>query len=285
MKKQGLIAVLLGLIAAMFVGLYLISVENNYRSNAQKVKILVSKQYISQGTLIDDTMVQENLAPKEYVQPKAIQSLKDLKNADGKTIFMAVAPIEQGEQITTTKLSMLGHETGISAIIPGAQRAITIPMEGKVINGIVKAGNRVDVIGIFEYENKGSEPSQIAVTILQNVLVISVGNSLLGSVAAKPEKGKEMFAAEESFSESIPVSFSVSPQEGEILALASEKGSIKLLLRPAGDESLYSTQGTKLTDIYKDLVSQSRSSLSPQSMRDMQNKQKEIISILKKYRK
>jgi pilus assembly protein CpaB len=285
MKKQGLIAVVLGLVAAMFVGLYLVTVENNYRSAAQKVKVLVSKQYISQGMLIDETMVQESFVPKEYVQPKALQLLKDLRNADGKAVFMAIAPIEQGEQVTTTKLSMLGHETGISAIIPGAQRAITITMEGRIINGIVKAGNRVDVIGIFEYQNKAGEPSEIAVTILQNILVLSVGNSILGSVASMPAKGKDMFATEELSSESVPVSFSVSPQEGEMLALASDKGSIKLLLRPAGDEAIVESKGTKLTDIYKDLISASPATMNPQSMKDMQKKQKEIISILNKYRK
>ena len=285
MKRQGLIAVLLGLIAAMFVGLYLITVENNYRSAAQKVKVLVSKQYISQGMLIDETMVQENLVPKEFLQPKALQSFKDIRNSDGKSVFMAVAPIEQREQVITTKLSMLGRDTGIASIIPGAQRAITITMDGRLINGVIKPGNRVDVIGIFEYQNKAGETSEIAVTILQNVLVLSTGNSILGGVASRTEKGKDMLTPEDLAPDSVPVSFSVSPQEGEMLALASEKGNIKLMLRPAGDEAIVEIKGTKLTDIYKDLISASPAMMNPQSMKDMQKKQKEIISILNKYRK
>jgi|GEM_PF-573157 len=283
MKKQGLIAVLLGVIAAMFIGLYLVSVENTYKVNAQKVRVLVSKQYINQGTLLDETMVQENYVPKEFIQPKALQSVRDLRNSEGRTVLMTVAPIEQGEQIITTKLSMLGHETGISAIIPTAQRAITIPLDGRVINGIIRPGNRVDVIGIFEYQNKASEPQQIAVTMLQNVLVISVGNSLLGTVPEKAEKNKELLAAQENNSESVPVSFAVSPLEGEILALASEKGNIKLLLRPTGDESAFQSKGTKMNDIYKDILSASTGAMPGQSMKNLEKKQKEIISILKKY--
>jgi len=284
MKKQMLIAVILGVIAAMFAGLYFVSVESTYRSSAQKVKVLIAKQYINQGTLIDETMVQENFIPKEYIQPKALQFLKDLRNSEGKFIFMTICPIEQGEQVITTKLSMVGHETGIAAIIPDAQRALTIPMDGKVVNGIIKPGNRVDVIGIFEYQDKASEPQQLAITLLQNVLVLSVGNTVLGGFSPAPAKGKDILQQEETSSESIPVSFSVSSQDSEILALASEKGSIKLVLRSAGDESIFQSKGTKITVICKDIVMASKNASSPQSMRDMQAKQKEIISILKKYR-
>ncbi|MCX5781187.1 MAG: Flp pilus assembly protein CpaB [Elusimicrobia bacterium] len=283
MKKQLLIAVLLGVIAAMFTGLYLVSVESTYRISAQKVKVLISKQYINQGAFIDETMVQETLVPKEYIQPKALQSIKDLRTSDGRYLFMAVAPIEQGEQIITTKLSMLGIETGISAVIPTAQRAITIPLDSRVVNGIIKPGNRVDIIGIFEYQDKSSEQQQIALTLLQNVLVLSVGDSVLGSVIPKAEKGKEMISNEQSVSDSISVSFSVNSQEGELLALASEKGTIKLLLRGAGDETIINVKGAKMADISKEMIS-SQSSANTQHLQDMQKKQKEIISILKKYK-
>ncbi len=114
MKKPLLFAAMFGIMAALFATLYLNSLETTYKQGAQKVKVLVAKDYIDQGTLLDESAVEEKLVPKEYIQPKAISQVKELFSSDGKKIYMAIVPFEAGEQITATKLSLLGIDTGMS---------------------------------------------------------------------------------------------------------------------------------------------------------------------------
>ena len=119
MNRSVVVACLGGVAAALSAGLYLNSLEATYRQGAQRVPALVARQYIEQGTMLDASLVEETRVPKQYVQPKALQSVKELAGAGGQRMFMTLLPVEKGEQIVTTKLSPLGMETGISSIVPG----------------------------------------------------------------------------------------------------------------------------------------------------------------------
>ena len=124
MKKPLIVAVVIGLFAAIFVAAFLNSLETKYRKGAQKVSVLVAKEYLEQGTMLDETLVETRSVPKEYLQPKALMTVKDLADADGRQLFMTQVPVEKGEQVVTTKLFMLGADTGISAVIPTDRRAV-----------------------------------------------------------------------------------------------------------------------------------------------------------------
>ncbi|OGC65087.1 Flp pilus assembly protein CpaB, partial [candidate division WWE3 bacterium RIFOXYA12_FULL_43_11] len=137
-------------------------------------------------------------------------------------------PFEKGEQITSTKLSLLGLDTGISAVIPTDKRAVTLSMDGSAISGIIKPGNRVDIIGIVQYEDSKGQTQEAAFTVLQNILVLATGNNVLGAVAPglkSSEKSgiKAMMQQESQASGSIPVSLAVLPKEAEAVALITER--------------------------------------------------------------
>jgi pilus assembly protein CpaB len=240
MKKPLLFAAIFGIMAALFAALYLNSIETTYKQGAQKVKVLVAKDYIDQGTLLDESVVEEKLVPKEYIQPKAVSVLKELFSSDGRKIFMAIVPFEKGEQVTTTKLSMLGIDTGMSAVIPSQKRSMTLQFDSSLISGIIKPGNRVDMIGILQYEDSKGQMQESAFTILQNILVLATGNTILGAAApsVKHSDGIKAAMQEAPSSGSIPVTVAVTPKEAEVLALVSEKGVVKLALRPTGDDTI-----------------------------------------------
>ena len=95
----------------------------------------------------------------------------------------------------------------------------------------------------------------------------------------------------ESAESRVPVSLAVSPSEAEILALASEKGTIKFLLRAPGDDKIYLTEGTKMQDIFREITETAKSKITEKSVlpvayiKEMQKKPQEAIDILKKYQK
>ncbi|MFC1500944.1 Flp pilus assembly protein CpaB [Elusimicrobiota bacterium] len=282
MKKQLVISIVLGVLASIFVALYLISLESTYKKGAQKVKVLIASKYIESGVMVDDSMVKDVAVPKDYIQPKVARSLKNLLSSDGKYVFMTVCPIEKDEQIVMTKLSKLGVDTGISSIIPTNTRSITISFNSEMISNIIKPGNKVDIVGVFDYSNKSFAEEKISITLLQNVLILSVGDSVLGSLKTSldPKSKNEMFSS--SYSGNIPVSFALSPKEAELLVLATELGEIRLSLRPMGDSSIFDTKGTKINEVSKNIKVGSSAEYDVNS-KNVQKRQKEIMNILNKY--
>lgn len=283
MKKPLLIAVSTGVLAFLFMALYLTSIETKYKSGSQMVKVLVAKEYINQGSMIELSMVEERQIPKDYVQPKTIQSIKDLLNGEGSPVFMTIVPVEKGEQVLTTKLSMLGVDTGISAIIPSGKRAFTHAFSG--ISGIVKPGNKVDIVAVMDAVTKDSGRQQISRTILQNVLVLAVGKDVLGAV--KKDKDKLNAFVPEDAGSQVSVSFALTPQEGEILSLAAENGKIFIALRSMGDNSTVESSEAKFGNISKDMSNAVKpaDAGSADYLKAIQKQQGEAMALLKKYKK
>ncbi|GHT42596.1 hypothetical protein AGMMS49921_08140 [Endomicrobiia bacterium] len=67
---------------------------------AEPVKVVVATKRILQGTAaIQSNMIKEKEVPKEYVQPKAAQNIKDLFTSDGAAVYnISLNTIEEGEK-------------------------------------------------------------------------------------------------------------------------------------------------------------------------------------------
>jgi pilus assembly protein CpaB len=259
--------------------------------------VLVAKEYLEQGTMLDETLVETRSVPKEYLQPKALMTVKDLADADGRQQFMTQVPVEKGEQVVTTKLFMLGADTGISAVIPTDRRAVTLIFDKEYISGVIKPGNKVDVVGVFEYYDKNGTRQESAVTVLQNVNILAVGKSILGQVKATMKSKKDVEkVGVESTENRVPVSFSVTPPEAEVLILASEKATMRLALRATGDDRIIPGRGTKLAEVVKDIGQEKRLSDTgaqgntpmteeyKKQMDENRKMQEKAAEILKKYK-
>lgn len=218
MKKELTAAAALAAAACVMTLVYLRALEAKYKKGFEQVRVLSAKQYIDQGVILDQSMVEEAFVPRSYVQPRAVRSAAELVNAEGKRVFMTIVPVEKGEQLVATKLFMLGLETGLSAVVPSGKRAVTLLCDRGSTAGILKPGNRVDVVGVFE---------QSSAVILQNALVLSVDKLVFGSDSPPGGEASEG---------RVPVSLAVTPQEAVLLALAGEKGVVRFALRGMGDD-------------------------------------------------
>jgi len=289
MKKLLLISLICGLLASLFAAVYFIGVEKKYSGSAQKVSVLSAKKYIDQGIILDESMFDEVFVPKDYIQPRAIGSVKELYSSDGRKLFMSVVPIEKGEQLILTKLYTVGLETGLSSIIPTGKRAVTLYPNEEGLADRIKPGNRVDVIAVFDFEDKAGRLQQAATTILQNILVLSVDKSYLGG-AQKSQK--EQGSYPESSAVKLALCLAVLPQEAELLALCSEKSVVKFSLRPVCEENIVQTSGAKVQDLLEGVSASVQKTQNIQAqqpsgvaMAEMQKKQRETLELLKKYQK
>jgi len=275
MKKNIILSVIFALIATLFVALYLYDIENKQKSMAEPIKVVVANTKIEQGKIIDSSMLEEKLVPKQYVQPKYISSIKEFY-VDNKPSFVSVVQFEQGEQITSAKITSIASDWGLSNTIPTNKRAITLIFPREEVFGIISPGSNIDLISIIEYEDKNNVLEETAVVIAQNLLVLAVGNNVIGGINDLQN---------ENITISLPVTIAVTIQQAQEIMLAQEKGIIKAALRPSADSTIENLQQIKINDILKDAKKTvvKSSSNDTQLLKEMQKRQKEVAEIINKY--
>ncbi|MCR4663349.1 MAG: Flp pilus assembly protein CpaB [Endomicrobiaceae bacterium] len=274
MKKNILLILVLAILSAVFATLYLYDIGQQNKSMSEKVTVIVANQRIEQGEIITSSMIKEKIVPKQYVQPKYISSIKDFY-VDDKPVCIAIVPFEEGEQITMSKISSITSGFGLANTIPNDKKAITLLFNNQEINGILSSGSKVDLISIVEYETKNHQYEEASCVVAQNLLVLAVGNDIIGSAKNTKE--------ELTVSVNIPVTLAVSMEQAQKIVLAQEKGIMKIVLRPAGDDSVTNNKTIKINDIYENAVANTKSQSAKQANSEMQKRQKELNEIINKY--
>jgi pilus assembly protein CpaB len=228
----------LGLIAIAMTKVYLDQQQQAVRAQAKKElaniqanqsAVLVAKQDIPRGAVIEAGMLETAIVPNKFVQPQAVTSLDRISG------MVVVAPISKGEQISLSKLTSVTKASGgdLAGITPAGKRAISIAVDNIAsLSGMVKPGDYVDVIAMLQVPVQGSEgqqASQVAVVpLFQNVLVLAVGRDT-GGIG----RGASRYAGQES--DSPLITLALGPQEANLIAFVQEQGKIRLTLRSPAD--------------------------------------------------
>ena len=207
-----IIAIVLGLLAVVLTNVYFRQKEAQLRVATKPV--LVAAKQISKGAVIDYNMLAFKVMPVKFTQPGALRA-REL--AVGKT---ALVPIMPGEQILATKLAAPGAGLTLAGKTPPGKRAFTITFDPvAAVGGMVRPGDHVDVLASFSKQ-------QIMLTLFQNVLVLAVGQQMVPTAEAEGV-GKRTGTPKKS-----TITFALTPQEVQILTVATEHGKIQLTLRP-----------------------------------------------------
>ena len=274
MKKNIIIIFILAVLSSLFATLYLYDIGQQNKSMSEKVKIVVANQRIEQGELITASMIKEEFIPKQYVQPKCMSDIKDFY-INNNPIYISIAPFEEGEQISSSKVSSLASGFGLANTIPNDKKAITLLFGNQEVNGIISSGSRVDLISIVEYENKNHNYEEAACVVAQNLLVLAAGNDVIGTA----KNAKEEIAV----SVNIPITLAVSMEEAQKIFLAQEKGILKIVLRPTSDNSVQQNKIIKVNDICENAVGNTKVQPVKQLSSEQQKRQKELNEIISKY--
>ena len=139
---------------------------------ANQTAVLVAKQDIPKGAMIETSMLETAIVPNKFVQPNAATSLDRVSD------MITLAPISKGEQVTLSKLSHGQAKGGgdLAGLTPVGKRAVTISVDNIAsLVGMVKPGDYVDVIATVPVPvqgPQGEQGSQMAVLpLFQNTLV------------------------------------------------------------------------------------------------------------------
>ena len=221
MKSQSLILLVVagacGLVAMLGVKQAL-----NQKPDAgeEQVSVLQASLAIQPGELLNETntrMVQVNVTA---CPEGAVTTQEEIQE---RSIKVPAAP---GDWILTSKLSEKG-ETGAATNIPEGMRVVTIPVDAtQTISGMLRPGNRVDIMLTYELKNANRSCSQkLTKTLLQYVEVFAVDDRIYGL----DKTGEGAGAAKN-------ISVLVKPEQGNLLRLSESMGKLSTSLRSNGDK-------------------------------------------------
>jgi pilus assembly protein CpaB len=142
-----------------------------------------------------------------------------------------MSSLQENEPILDGKLAPKGAGGGLPVIIDQGKRALTMRVNDvSGVAGFVTPNTRVDVLLTIDDKVNTTEPATRI--IMQDVRALAAGQQI------QPDKdGKPVSVG--------VVTFLVTPEQAETLALASQQGSIQLALRNMLDTVRVKTSGTR----------------------------------------
>ena len=168
-------------------------------------------------------------------------SILDAKNAIGRGV---TSSMYTGEPIMDDRLAPMGSGGGLAATIKDGMRAIAVRVDQVVgVAGFVLPGMRVDVLISGVPPNAtavgaGGNNTQVR-TVLQNIEVLSAGTDIQKDAEGKPQQVQV-------------VNLLVTPEQAQVLALASNETRIQLVLRNPLDTKVAPVEGTAMTNLFVD---------------------------------
>ncbi|MDR3776760.1 MAG: Flp pilus assembly protein CpaB [Terracidiphilus sp.] len=150
-----------------------------------------------------------------------------------------ISDLYQGEPILESRLASAGSGGGLAATIRKGMRACAVKVDEVVgVAGFVTPGMRVDVLisGNPPGAANAGEGPQVK-TLLQNIEVLSAGTDIQKDAEGKPKQVQV-------------VNLLVTPEQAEILSLASSQTHIQLVLRNPLDTQIAEMPGTGMSRLF-----------------------------------
>jgi pilus assembly protein CpaB len=232
--KQRLITVLIfALVVSAAASVLIYRLINSQITASAKPgnRVLMAARNLERGDLIKDA----DIKVAEWggaLPPGAILKPED---AIGRGV---IEPIYLGEPIVESRVAAKGAGAGLAAIIPPGMRAVAVRVNDVAgVAGFVTPGMRVDILLAGNPPGNTNTVGTVTKTLLQNVEVLSAGQNI-----QKDNEGKPV---------SVPiVNLLVTPEQAEVMSLASNEERIQMILRNPTDKEESKTRGTAVEYLF-----------------------------------
>jgi pilus assembly protein CpaB len=186
-------------------------------------QVVVAEIDIPPGTALTGRLLRVAAWPRNIMPDKAIANPKQL---EGRVVHI---PIAKGEPILLSKLAPEGTAAGLGGLLATDMLAVTVKTDAvSGVAGFINPGDRVDVL--VEMPSSGGSNEHFSRIVLQNLKVLSRGQVWDQTASKKPQE--------------VPtVTLEVSPDQAEILNLATFQGKIRLALRNQLNQAYFRTHG------------------------------------------
>jgi pilus assembly protein CpaB len=219
--KYVVLAVVVGLLAVFAVN----RAFSSKATAAQPVsQVVIAETDITSGTPLSPRLLKAVAWPRQIVPSQAIASVEQI---NGRVVNV---PLTKGEPVLLSKLAPEGTAAGLGGLLKEEMRAFTVKVDDvSGVAGFVHPGDHVDIVMTLPVidNNKGE---QISKTILQDIKVLTAGQLWQANSQNEPKTVNT-------------VTLEVSPEQSEILNLASTQGKIRLTLRSRVNREIKKTAG------------------------------------------
>jgi Flp pilus assembly protein CpaB len=171
-------------LAAILIGIYIVSYRNSVTHGAGLVKVLVAARDIPAGTdgsaIAGGGYLESQSVPRRTVVPGSVTSAAPL------TSLVAKGQIYQGEQVSLRQFAPAA-QGGIFASFSGDQRIVVVPGDpNQMLAGTISDGDRIDVVATAKYHFNDVARAMTRV-VLRNLLVLNATDApKSGTVGATP---------------------------------------------------------------------------------------------------
>jgi pilus assembly protein CpaB len=242
------VSVLLGIFGALLVHVY-IKGRIVAISGGELVPVLSAAKDIDAGGVITEDMLSVINKPSAILHQMAIEEkYKELLIGQKPAIN-----ILKNQVFLWTNIQLEQPET-LSQKLKHNERAITINVDSASgLEGLVRPGDRVDVMGFFDIPGEDFRSTKpISKILLQNVSVLAVGRQLTSSDKLfGSQKTSDMLDVVEAGKEIKTITLKLSSREASIIMFAVRKGEIQLLLRSKEDVVVEPVPEVGFDDIVK----------------------------------
>lgn len=186
--------------------------------------VLVAASDLGIGSAVKPDNLRWQVWPTDSLPAQAITKRDNPDVLVEFTGTVARAGIASGELIRRDNLIKTGGSGFMSAMLPTGKRALAIAIDSRGTSsagGFILPNDRVDVIRTFKSE-QGSGETVLAQTILQNIRVLAIGQTV-------QEKAGERVVTGEN------ATLEVDPAQAEVLTRAQKNGQLSLVLRALTD--------------------------------------------------
>ena len=192
-------------------------------------KIVVAAAALSPGTRLDA----ENVRQIDWPATKPMDGMfSRVEDCAGRVLVMS---LRENEPILEGSLAPKDSSAGLSAMIPSGLRAVSVAVNDVVgVAGFVQPGTTVDVLATGAAEGQGTSLTR---TILENIRVLAAGEKVQPDKQGAPQTVSV-------------VTLLVSPDQANILTLASTQGRIQLALRNSGDTKQVDALPAELNQVF-----------------------------------
>ena len=206
-------------------------------SGGPKIPVLVATGDIGLGERIRPEHLGVRGIPISYIDDRAVRA----SQAEKVVGLRVRSRIKANESILWSDLSSAGRDSrDLAGMVQPGMRAVSFSATvASAFHGLLRPGDRVDVL--LTTERPGGGEQRVTFALLQNVLVLAVGDDL----GATEREGQQLGL-------STTVSVGVSAEQAQVLAFALDRGPLTLSLRnPEDIETLEGLPETEAFDILR----------------------------------
>ena len=224
MKRVFVIATAAAALGTALLGhLYLGRLEAEV-SGGPRLGVLVAAADVPVGATLSEKQLAVRDIPQAYVEGRHVRA-SEAKKVLGNRV---AGGLKAGEALLWSDLEKFQNQTRVlSGLVQQGSRALAIDNRSADFQGLLRPGDRVDVL----LTTGGKEEGGATLTLLQNLLVLSVGASM---VRPDDDSGGGQKAASRGGS----VTLSTTVAQAQLLTQAQQRGRLTLTLRNAGDITL-----------------------------------------------